>query len=868
MYLTVKHIAFFFCFVFSVYSFSQSKVVTGKITDFQELPIEGSAVVLYDIDKKIIAYAITDHNGVYELEGKVTSTSQLEITHISFIKKNISFRDKDLSNETLILNSVLEENTSALDEVILISSLKVKDTVKLDLKRLNLREEDNLKDILNKIPNFRLSDDGVIIYKGKSIDKILVNNKPSFENQNSIALESIENKIIEGISVINNYNDDFSLDFEENEESVLNIDTKNKNQQILDGSIETKYGYKDKYEFKGKGFLFSQNLNAFLTHNTNNIGKTTIKAEEVKKLFTQNQPFSLYQGKSLERLFATNENLKKDFFTSTNLTLRNQTQRLKTSGLFYHIAPNRINSVFQNVSTLSNVPLLNTTEAINSKSQSFLSALSLAYKLSNKTIGTYTLNANYIDDRGTSDVENELFDNGNQNGINTSFSNSKNRVFSGYHQFSVKSKVQKNLILETGSAYYHERTKLLNDYSAVVNTGLISERQKYFFTQDELQANVGLKYRLSDAFIPFLSFDYKYTTDAIENRDDNISLIERKSNDYLFNMKIKGKDVFKKFNYEVSTGVNSFITELDLGVENNNTFIPVTIWVDYEKRMHRYYVSYLRSRKNYELESGIRTVQAFNNIWNGNIYFPLNFQESNSFTASYNYDNLFDAKLFSVSFTYNKQKNVLRRNFLQQQNGISEYELFVADNSEDFKLESFYSKTLSPLKYPTKVDVSVSYKQIKYPIISNHQSIDLKTKSINPKLQVETITDKLINFKLSSQASFVKDEVIGVAYNSVYTSSDFSVIIKNDYWKGAISFLYDNNKINDVTYSRKNINLNLSYLTKAITYSIEARHIGELLSVFNNESYGSQFTVRDGLASTIVNDRSLSYLVLGIKFKL
>lgn len=868
MYISVKHITIVFCVVFSVFGFSQSKVVKGKITDIQELPIEGSAVVLYDVNRKIMAYAITDQNGVYELSGEVTNTSQLEITHISFTKKNIAFTGKDLSNDTLILNSVLEENTSALDEVILISSLKVKDTVKLDLARLNLREEDNLKEILNKIPNFRLSDDGVIIYKGKSIDKILVNNKPSFENQNSIALESIENKIIDGISVINNYTDDFSLDFEENEESVLNIDTKHKNQQIFNGSIETKYGYQDKYELKAKSFLFSQNLNAFLTHNTNNIGKTTIKAEEVKKLFTQNQPFSIYQGKSLERLFATNENLRKDFFTSTNLTLRNQTQRLKTSGLLYHIAPDRINSVFQNVSTLSNVSLLNTTEAINSKAQSFLSALSVAYKLSNKTIGTYTLNTNYIDDRGTSQVENELFDNGIQEGVNTLFSNNKNGIFSGYHQLSLRSKIQKNLILETGSAYYHERTRLLNDYSTVANTALIAERQNHFFSQDELQANVGLKCKLSDAFIPFLSFDYKYTVEAIDNSDNNRSLIERKRNDYLFNLKVKGKEVFKRLNYEVAAGVNSFGTELDLGLNNQNTFIPVTIWLDYEKRMHRYYISYLRSRKNYELESGIRTLQPFNNIWYGNMIFPLEFQESSRFTASYNYDNLFDAKLFSVSFSYNNQKNVLRRNFIQQQNGISEYELFVADKSEDFELQSFYSKTLSPLRYPTKVDFSVSYKHMKYPILSNQQLIDLKSKNINPKLKIETITDRLINFRLSSQVSFVKDEVIGVTYNSVYTSSDFSIIIKNNFWKGAISFLYDNNTINDVTYSRKNINLNLSYLTKSITYSLEARHIGELLSLFDNDSYGSQFTVRDGLVSTIVNDRSLSYLVLGIKFKL
>ncbi len=322
--IKIKHIALLFLMMLSGLCLAQSKSIQGKVTDTQNLPIDGAAVVLYNAKKSIITYTVTNEFGAYTLEGEVKENYILEITHISYLKQSKTITANQLTQSPIVIDVVLEENTASLDEVIIISSNEVKDTVRLDLDKLKLYEDAKLQEILEKIPNFRLSDDGTIIYKGKNIDKILVNKKPSFENQNSIALESIEKNIIDGISVINNYNDEFTLDFDENEETVLNIDTKEDFKNILNGSLEGKAGYQDKYEFKAKGFLFSKNLNAFLTNNTNNIGKTTITSNEIKSIFKDGLPISGYQEQTLVgKLFSTNENLQKDFFTSTNLTLRN-----------------------------------------------------------------------------------------------------------------------------------------------------------------------------------------------------------------------------------------------------------------------------------------------------------------------------------------------------------------------------------------------------------------------------------------------------------------------------------------------------------------------------------------------------------------
>ncbi len=867
MNLNSKHIISLIFSLQLLFCFGQKKVISGKIVDLSKAPIEGVAVILYDINKKIIEYTVTNNNGNYEINSRLNIGYTLEVTHIAFLKQQYNFTSENLSKNSIVKNFILEENLTALDEVILVSSKKAKDTVKLELDKLNLYDNDNLKDILNKIPNFRLSDDGTIIYKGKNIDKILVNKKPSFENQNSIALENIENKIIEGISVINNYNDDFSLDFEEEEESVLNIDTKNKNQTIINGSLEAKYGYDNKYAIHGKGFLFSSSLNAFLTHNTNNIGKAIIKSNEIKKLFSEGQPFSPYQTQSLGMLFATNENLQQDFFSSTNLTLRNQSERLKTTGILYHFAPDRISSVLQNTSTLANENLLNTIDNTRTKTQSFLGAIGLAYKISNTTILSYNLNANYIDDTNNSTVENELFSNGNPSGNNTTLSNNLNEVLSGFHQLNLKSKIYKNLILETNTGLYHEVTNFLNDYTATSTTNTSNEAQDYKFNKNQFSGGLGLRLKVSEAFIPSITLDYFNTQEKILDKNNTTNLINRDRNNYIANVKVRGNNVIKKgLDYQFSLGADTFSTLLNSSIEQKNTFIPMSFWVDYDRKMHRYYISYDRARRFNTLESGINTLQPFNSIWDGNIAFPLGFNFSDEFYTSYNYDNLFDAEIFSFSFSYKTQNNSLRRAFAQQQNGITQYELFIADKSENYTIETFYSKTVAQLKFPTKVDLSLAYTTSKAPSKIAQQDVTIKAHNVAPRLTIETITDSFVNFKLSTRLSFITDEVENLSYDSRYSSSSFSLLFRDKSYKGNISFLYDNNIINNTTFSRKNINLGFEYTSGKMTYSIEGRHLGELLGFFENDAYNSQFIVRNGITSTLVNNQSLNYIIAGIKF--
>ncbi len=849
-----------------IIALSQSDVIEGNVIDQDNRIIEGATIILYDSSDNMISYTITDQNGHYLLEGKIAVDYIIEVTHIAYTKQRKSIRIIPVDGSNIKIDFILKEDTNTLNEVVILSANKENDTVKLDLKKYKLYDDSSLKDILQKIPNFRLSDDGTIVYKGKNIDKILVNDKESFVNQNSIALESIENKIINGISIVNNYKDNFSLDFDEIEETVLNINTKSSTQNILNGSLESRFGIENKYVFKANGFLFSKNVNAFLTNNTNNIGENITQVKEISTIFSKNQAFSPYQARALNILFSSNENLKRDFFTNTNLTLRNQSKRLKTSGVFYYIAPNRLNSIINSIMTIDETPLLNSESITRSKANSLLGAGSIAYKLTDKTILSYIINGNFIDNKNTNNITNQLFTNGQPDNTNEIVSNNFYDTSSLLNQISITSKLRKNLIFDSKISLYKESSNLLNDYN--INSNEFTDAQNYKFSKDNIKSISYFKYKVTEQFIPNLIFDYTATEEKLKDRNVGTDIITRKLDDYTVSLDFSGNDLFKKVSYNASIALNNVTNKTSFLNQENSTFVPIKFSTSYENKLNRISFEFDRKRSFNDLESGVNTIQPFNKVMIGNSNFPGRFSISNKLFTQYSYNSIFDGTSYSLSIGYNTHTDLLKNYFVQINNGIAEFEIFQADSSKDFRVEGNYSKTLFQLSYPTKIDIGLTYKKDFYPTIIADQVIDIEDTDVSPNFKLETISDHLLNFRISSRFSFVTNDARDTSYDATYNSNTFSILLKNKNWDGNLSFLYDHNKINNVIYSRKNINFNISYTINKITLSAEARHIGELLSIFNNDAYNSQFNLSNGITNLTINNQSLNYLIFGVKYNL
>lgn len=850
------------------YGHCQEHIIMGKVEDANLISIEGATVVLRTEENAIVSYATTNEQGRFQLKGTIRENYSLEISHLAyqnFIK--IFETINELSSEIQV-NATLQDKPQSLNEILLISKNTEKDTVNFDLTKLNLQKQDNLREILEKIPNFKIDDNGTIIYKGKNIDKILVNKKSAFISQNSIALESIENEIVEGLSVINNYNDDFTLDFEEVEESVLNIDIKKDFKNIMNGSVKAKYGISDKYQLAGEGFLFSDLLNAFVTSNTNNIGETDLKLNELKNLFSERQPLSIYQIRTISNLFKNDDNLQKDFFSNSNITVRRQSNKLKFSGLIYHFSTDRIKKTLEQISEINGNKLLSGENKYSSHSNSIIGMGSVAYKISNHTIAHYEFRTNYLNSDNNNQDLNILFKENRPSATNTVRAENNFDISSFHNQFGITSKLRKSLIANITAFNYRENNNILNGYriTSQENSRLGIQRYKYKKNVWDVQGK--LSYKPSDYFIPSVTAKHSSNMETLQANAIEDSSIDQNVERLTLQLNLDGNDLFDKLNYNFSIGLAHRKISNHLAQNEISDFIPLTLSLGYENRLNRYTFDYNRSQNFSPLETGINTIQPFNILLEGNSKLPFLPEERNNFKASYSYNNIFDAKIFSTAVGYQQAENTLRIGFLSQEGSISKLLYFLDPNTDKFFVKSYYSQTLWQLSYPTKVDVTLGYEFNTYSTSIASELLDSKNTVWNPSFQLRTITDDLINFKVGASASFIKDNLDNSIYDSKNISGRIGMLLKNEKWSGNLTLISEHSTINNTNYSRQNINFDISYFFKRITLSLESRHFGELVSLWNNSTYSSIFNVENGIATSIFNNKSLNYLTVGIKYKL
>jgi len=846
---------------------AQATSINGAVMDGYGTPLVGALIVYYDADGNMQDHMVSDIEGAYMLEVVLNKGDRIEVTHLVYQKAERIITDVDMEIDQLIVDFYLEEQVHAFDEIVFTAKRKLKDTIQFDLENMNLQEDDDLRDILEQVPDVRVGETGNIIYKGKNIDKILVNDKPSFENQNSIALESIEKSIIQGISLINNYSDDFNLDFDEHEESVLNIDTKNNNEKIISGELNGAYGLNQKYDFGAKGLLFSKGLNSFLTHNTNNIGENVITSDELKGLFSEGMPFSSHQARTLSDLFSRDENLNKDFFSNTNLTIRNQTRRLKTSVLLYHLAPSRISSRQIRIDGENNVPLLNSSEIRNNDMNAILGAGEIAFKLSRKTLIGYNFNSNKLRQNASSLSLVNYIDGSSVEEQNIE-ALGKNDILAINHLISLKSKLKDNLILEASYASYHENTKTRESYGFQGQTSVTSS-QNLYSSRKVTTSSVGLRRKYSNAFVSFLQLRHVNSLDKITELDSYENLIGRSSGELILDLNVSGKEVIEGLEYKATAGINPFLNRIDGAINPLDVFIPVNAWAEYITYMHRYYVEFDSKRNLLALESGLDFVQEGTQFTIGNYQFPTNYSTSQRVAASYNYDNLFDGEMVSTKFSYDKQTDVLKQVFLQQSEGIAIQKYFIADNVKDFFVEGLVSKTILPVKYATKLDFSLGYRYSEFPLGIESEEIQLNTTtSVNPGFRAETLSGNSLNLKFASDFYLNRDMAGLASINYWASQNSLTLIYKKNSIKGEAGLFYNRNKVGDRKFSRQNFNMEIEYTKNKIGLTLKARHLFELLSVYDNSAYDTQVIIANGVRTTVVNDQSLSYLILGVKYKL
>lgn len=275
-----------FLLFFSCHAFSQSYPLKGKITDAHGQSLESATVYVLQVkDSTLIDYTITDKQGNFLIQ--VRKFSQPVLVKASFIGFNTWQTRLEQINQSHDFGVIkLDEQAVALDEVVLKSEVppvRVKnDTLEFDASSFQKRPDANVMALLKQLPGVEVDEEGKIRVNGREVSQILVNGKPFFGRDGTVALQNLPADIINKIQVT-----DLKTKSEEQTGSGaasadasinLTID-EDKNQGFM-GKWTGGYGTDDRYESALMMNYFKGERKISLLASSNNINSTGFTMDE------------------------------------------------------------------------------------------------------------------------------------------------------------------------------------------------------------------------------------------------------------------------------------------------------------------------------------------------------------------------------------------------------------------------------------------------------------------------------------------------------------------------------------------------------------------------------------------------------------
>lgn len=274
----MKHYFFTFSIFCVTVAFAQTKPfkISGTlIAEADKIPLEAATIYLERVkDSSLVTYTISDKDGTFSLEGKTTD-SRLNL-YISYVGYQTHSQPIHLNQEAINLNAInLKTDLNALEEVLITSRAPVrikKDTLEFNASSFKTKKDANIEDLLKQLPGVEVDPKGKITVNGKAVDEILVNGKPFFGNDPTIATRNLSKDIIENVQITNTKTkaEAFAGDEGDKDKKTINLTIKKKNNNGVFGRVAAGSGTNRRYMFAGMLNLFDDDQRISMLAGGNN----------------------------------------------------------------------------------------------------------------------------------------------------------------------------------------------------------------------------------------------------------------------------------------------------------------------------------------------------------------------------------------------------------------------------------------------------------------------------------------------------------------------------------------------------------------------------------------------------------------------
>jgi len=864
-------LSFVIIFFTSFISFSQNKI-SGVIKSSQKDVLPYANVTVYDENEtKLVTYTISDSKGLYQLK-LPNGNFVFKVSYLGY--KPVSLKKRITKNE--IINFVLEEDITSLDKVVIkaksLDAVVKNDTIKYNIRKLTTGNEENLKDILKKLPGIEIDENGKIKANGKIIDKLLINGKEFFGDQHQLATENISAEMVQGISLLQNYNAFSDIGEQDNSnKTAMNIEIDKNYTGKIKGNILFGGGYNRKYEVNTNLYSFTNKSNVFFIASSNNIANQTLSLQDyinfqggINKFLSGNSNTATISGEDLPSyLFSRNNNKDKtEHFSALNFSFTPSKKFKLNSYIIFDKSEISDELYIKQTYFMNNQDISYNLTRLSDKNllitNSFIDAI---YKPSSKSLLEYTLTIS-----------------------------SQNNKFKGNDDFTTQYyKTSKN---NNNFTFSH----LLN-YKQLVNKYLLS----VLLFQNINNKSENLWINSNDEFLdlPFTANNFS-TKQIIENNQKNTGIntyIQRKINDQL-SLKAEYNAVYTERSFKSNThhdyfsnDINYNVYQNDIGIyffNNSKKFIHFKLGVAYNllkinnkyekdyflpsfkikfnfKKTHNLTLSYDKNIKLPKVNNFVNEayIDNYNTMFDNLDLTPNTVSLKDNFGLHYFIFDLFSGTLISLGSYFTTSKNIITKNTLFHTKYTINY--FTTTNNEN-KFNSYF---LLDKKF-NRIPFSLRFKSTLSLINSNNyienNKNNYRTKNISNGIQITSNFKKSrINFELGYD--WKDNEIKGRNISNVEKFTKNKTFINLYFTYKKISFSIKNSIIK---YKSTNFQESLINISPYFKYKSNNNNLLFYLKADNILNLNNNYIIENVFFDNHIEERKMAtiggYVIVGMKY--
>ncbi len=278
---------------YSVSGFTQNKSfkISGTVlASDTQMPLESATVYLEQPkDSALVTYTISDKIGAFVLENS-TYASNLNL-FVSYVGYKTHYQKVNIIEGAFSLDPIsLEIDDNALDEVVIKTRAPVtikKDTLEFNVASFKTKKDATVEDLLRELPGVEVDENGKITVNGKDVSNILVNGKPFFGEDPTIATRNLTKELIEKVQVVDTKtkSEAFAGEEGDSENKTINLTISEENNKGVFGRVAAGGGTDERYEYAGIVNVFNEDQRFSVLAGGNNTNTPGFSFGEIQKMF-------------------------------------------------------------------------------------------------------------------------------------------------------------------------------------------------------------------------------------------------------------------------------------------------------------------------------------------------------------------------------------------------------------------------------------------------------------------------------------------------------------------------------------------------------------------------------------------------------